>query len=142
VKAVHPFHVDVDVDLDVDVVVVLAQHLHAFWTLPEGDADYTMRRSLIRAPPSRAIERGESVSGSRPRQRERGIWQRRFHEHAIRDDEDLRRHVDYIHLIQAKHGWTERPIDWPHSSNHRFVKLGILDGDWGTSAAAESLTQR
>jgi putative transposase len=63
--------------------------------------------------------------------RERGIWQRRYWEHAIRDDADLERHVDYIHFNPVKHGHVSRVCDWPHSSFHRYVARGVLPLDWG-----------
>src|SRR6266481_523546 len=63
--------------------------------------------------------------------REKGIWQRRYWEHAIRDDADLERHVDYIHFNPVKHGHVTRVMDWPHSSFHRFVERGLLAADWG-----------
>jgi putative transposase len=58
-------------------------------------------------------------------------WQRRFWEHAIRDDADLERHIDYIHFNPVKHGKVTRVLDWPHSSFHRFVERGLLPSDWG-----------
>jgi len=63
--------------------------------------------------------------------REKGIWQRRYWEHAIRDDDDFARHVDYIHFNPVKHGYVTRVADWPHSSFHRYVERGELAADWG-----------
>ena len=102
-------------------MVVLPEHLHAIFTLPPGDADFSMRWRLIKVGFSRALPATERRSVSRMSQGERGIWQRRFWEHAIRDDEDLRRHVEYIHYNPVKHGYVAAPADWPHSSFHRFV---------------------
>ncbi len=59
------------------------------------------------------------------------MWQRRFWEHTIRDETDLVRHVDYIHYNPVKHGLVSRVNDWPHSSFHRYLKLGALPKDWG-----------
>jgi len=112
-------------------IVILPEHLHAVWTLPENDADYSTRWALIKARFSHAIERVEQRSASRLRRRERGLWQRRFYEHAIRDDDDLARHVEYIHRNPVKHGWVEHVVDWPHSSFHRFVRMGNISSDWG-----------
>ena len=64
---------------------------------------------------------------------ERGLWQRRYWEHLIRDEADLHRHFDYIHFNPVKHGWVSRVRDWPHSSFHRFVEAGRYDIDWGAS---------
>jgi putative transposase len=70
-------------------------------------------------------------SSSKIARRERGIWQRRYWEHAIRDDADLERHVDYIHFNPVKHGHVSQVCDWPHSSFHRYVARGVLPPDWG-----------
>lgn len=119
----HPF--------EVDAIVILPDHLHAIWTLPEGDADFATRWGLIKASFSRTIPGKESVSPSRLSKGERGIWQRRFWEHRIRDDADMQRHVDYIHWNPVKHGHVERVSDWPYSSFHRLLRQGWLPPDWG-----------
>lgn len=112
--------------------VILPDHMHAIWSLPEGDADFSGRWSLIKAGFSRAISRTEGVSPSRRGKRERGVWQRRFWEHLIRDDNDLRRHVDYVHINPVKHGHVERASDWPHSSIHRYIKAGWVTAEWAS----------
>lgn len=122
VKARHPF--------DILAWVVLPEHLHAVWTLPPDDADFSIRWALIKAGFSRAIPRAESVSASRRRKGERGIWQRRFWEHRIRDEADLARHVDYVHINPVKHGHAVRAADWPYSSIHRAIERGEVSADW------------
>ena len=89
VKVQHPF--------DIIAWVVLPEHLHAIWSLPPDDGDFSTRWMLIKAGFSRRVERAEAIGASRLRKGERGIWQRRFWEHQIRDDQDLQRHVDYLH---------------------------------------------
>ena len=84
--------------------VVLPEHLHAIWRLPAGDADFATRWMRIKQSFSCRIPRGERVSASRLRKGERGLWQRRDWEHSIRDDDDLRHHIDYIHFNPVKHG--------------------------------------
>lgn len=96
VKQAHPF--------SIVAMVVLPDHLHTIWRLPEGDADYPTRWSLIKAGFSRRIPAEERVRPARQAKRERGIWQRRYWEHQIRDDLDLARHVDYIPYNPVKHG--------------------------------------
>ncbi|MEN8167237.1 MAG: transposase [Pseudomonadota bacterium] len=123
VKQDHPFVID--------AMVVLPDHLHCIWTLPPGDENYKTRWSLIKAGFSRGIPSGEKVSASRAKRGERGIWQRRYWEHLIRDERDFRRHVDYIHWNPVKHGCANRVKDWPHSSFHAFVQRGIVDVEWG-----------
>jgi putative transposase len=73
----------------------------------------------------------QARSASKIAKREKGIWQRRYWEHAIRDDADLERHVDYIHFNPVKHGHVTRVADWPHSSFHRYVERELLAADWG-----------
>jgi putative transposase len=109
----------------------LPDHLHALWALPDGDADFSTRWSLIKSAFSRGFDPTQSRSSSKVAKREKGIWQRRYWEHAIRDDADLERHVDYIHFNPVKHGYATRVSDWPHSSFHRYVEGGLLAADWG-----------
>lgn len=113
-----------------EAIVVLPDHIHCLWTLPSQDRDFPTRWAHIKAIFSRSVGQGEYRSASRIRKRERGIWQRRYWEHQIRDEDDLRRHVDYIHFNPVKHGYAERVADWPHSSFHRWVRVGVLPGDW------------
>ena len=112
-------------------VCILPDHLHAIWSLPENDTDFPRRWSLIKS----GFTRGLNVSSPRsPRhivKREKGIWQRRYWEHAIRDDLDFAHHVDYIHFNPVKHRLVTRVRDWPHSSFHRYVSRGELPEDWG-----------
>lgn len=119
-----------------DAICVLPDHLHAIWTLPEGDSDYSTRWNLIKGRLSRCMAAASARSGSAQSRREKGIWQRRFWEHRIRDEIDYARHVDYIHFNPVKHGHVSRVSDWPHSSFHRFVRRGLLDLDWGGQCAA------
>lgn len=88
-KQRHPFRMD--------AVVILPDHLHCIWTLPQANADFSTRWRLLKGYFSRHIAKGERISTSRKSRRERGIWQRRFWEHLLRDQNDFNRHVDYIH---------------------------------------------
>jgi putative transposase len=130
VRRAHPF--------SVVAMVVLPEHLHAIWRLPPGDSDFPLRWSLIKAGFSRRIDAGEQVSASRLARRERGIWQRRYWEHQIRDESGLARHVDYIHFNPVKHGWVRAPAEWPHSSFGRYVAEGMLPADWGGKADSDT----
>jgi len=118
----HPFAID--------ALVVLPDHLHSIWILPPGDADYATRWRLIKTGFSRGVERLEERSESRRLKRERGIWQRRYWEHTLRDEEDVGRHCDYIHYNPVKHGHVKSAIDWPYSSFRRFVRRGLYSADW------------
>ncbi len=79
---------------------------------------------------------GACRSPSNIGKREKGIWQRRYWEHVIRDENDLARHIDYIHFNPVKHGLVSRVCDWPHSSFHRYVASGMLAMDWGGDVSA------
>ena len=99
--------------------------------------DFAMRWRLIKTTFSRGLPHGEPRSASREARGERGIWQRRYWEHLIRDDEDFARHADYIHINPVKHGHVKQAAEWPHSSFHRYVRAGILPLDWAGCATEE-----
>ncbi len=122
VRAQRPFHID--------AWVVLPDHMHCVWTLPLGDDDYSSRWKAIKIAFSKALPRTEQLSAVRERKSERGIWQRRFWEHTIRDERDYAAHVDYVHINPFKHGLVQRVADWPYSSFHRFVAEGVYPQDW------------
>jgi putative transposase len=117
---------------EIDAIVVMPDHLHAIWTLPIGDADYSTRWSHIKAEFSRAIPSGEFACTSRRDRRERGIWQRRFWARAMVDERDFAAHIDYVHFNPVKHGYANSAAEWPWSSFHRFVREGLLDARWGS----------
>jgi putative transposase len=125
-RATHPFVIE--------AIVVLPDHLHAIWTLPEGDRDFATRWRLIKSAFSRALPKGEWISESRSSKGERGIWQRRYWEHTLRDERDYTRHVDYIHFNPVKHRHVSCVADWPYSSFHRLVRLGVYPRDWAGNA--------
>ncbi|KPN74061.1 transposase [Neisseria sp. 74A18] len=122
VKKRHPF--------EIVAVCILPDHLHLIMSLPENDSDYPTRLRLIKAKFSRTLPKTELISRSRQDKGERGIWQRRYWEHQIRDERDLNAHIDYIHFNPVKHGYVGRVSDWPYSSFHRYVQKGILPADW------------
>ncbi len=121
----------------IDAVVILPDHLHCIWTLPPNDLDFSTRWGMIKGNFSRLIAKTELVSASRLKRGERGIWQRRFWEHLIRDEDDFKTHVDYIHWNPVKHGWVRRVTDWPHSSFHSYLRRGIYEKNWGEVAVAD-----
>ncbi len=119
-------------------ICILPDHIHALWQLPQGYADYASRLSLFKSGFSRGLPAATTRSLSKIAKREKGIWQRRYWEHAIGNDADLERHVDYIHYNPVKHGLVTRVADWPFSSFHRYVAQGILPGDWAGDTAERS----
>ena len=115
--------------------VQLPDHLHCIWEMPTNDADYSMRWSQIKRLTTQACPQYhlpiDELSYSRVKRNERGIWQRRFYEHEIKDEADFVRHMDYLHYNPVKHGLVERVINWQYSSFHRYVKQGFYLADWG-----------
>jgi putative transposase len=122
VRARKPFHID--------AWIVLPDHMHCVWTLPPGDSDYSGRWRAIKIAFAKSLPKTERLSAVRARNGERGIWQRRFWEHTIRNDADYAVHVDYVHINPYKHGLVQRVVDWPYSSFHRFVQAGVYPRDW------------
>jgi putative transposase len=112
-------------------ICVMPDHLHAIWRLPEDDSDFPLRWQLIKRRFSRGMPPAPDRSASQRSKRDKGIWQRRYWEHQIRDEEDLARHVDYIHFNPVKHGLVAQVKDWPHSSFHKWVERGDLPAGWG-----------
>jgi putative transposase len=98
---------------------VLPEHLQLIWRLPPEDHDYSLRFRLIKSRFSKSLPRTRDPRDGR-RTGERGIWQRRFWEHMIRDAEDLDRHVDDIHGNPLKHGLVAVRQDWPYSTCHEW----------------------
>ncbi len=116
-------------------IVLLPDHLHTVWTLPEGDADYSLRWRRIKEEFTRSYlpagGRESPQSASRIKKGQRGVWQRRFWEHTCEDEEDLKRCIDYVHWNPKKHGLVTSIKDWHWSSFHRHVELGEYTLDWG-----------
>jgi putative transposase len=123
----------------VEAIVILPEHLHCLWRLPPGDDDFPTRWRLIKAHFARAVPAGEPISASRARRGERGVWQRRYWEHAIRDERDFERHMDYIHFNPVKHGQVADPREWPYSSLHRLTAQGVYPPDWAVPADVAEL---
>ena len=147
VKAQRPF--------TVNAMVVLPDHLHCIWTLPTADEDYPTRWRLIKtwvtkrypcgrpqaSRPSRRLDSSEKQSDYAPlirpttsRRQKPVVWQARYWEHLIRNEEDYRQHVEYIHYNPVKHGHVPRPWDWPHSSFRQYVQEGLYPREWGDTA--------
>ena len=122
-----------------DAIVVLPDHLHCIWTLPSGDTDFSSRWQLLKNRFARAIPTGERLSRRRQIKGERGIWQRRFWEHVVRDERDFERHADYIHFNPVKHGLVSSASEWPYSSFHRYVERGAYPADWAANEEVRGL---
>ena len=123
-----------DWPFEVNAIVLLPDHLHALWTLPSGDGDYSGRWSVIKKDfTTRFLASGgkdNQISAGKEREGRRGVWQRRFWEHAIRDEDDFQTHFDYIHYNPVKHGLVNCPGEWGPSSFHRWVARGVYPAGW------------
>jgi putative transposase len=127
VMTFHPF--------SLEAYCILPDHIHLILRLPENDADYSMRVRLIKTRFTKGylqhIDKIEPRGESRNKRREANVWQRRFWEHFIQYDDDLHRHIEYIHYNPVKHGVVGNVRDWPDSSFMDYVKAGIYDLEWG-----------
>jgi putative transposase len=120
-----------DQPFQIDAWVVLPEHIHALWTLPMGDDNYSGRWSLIKSRFSRSVAKVRNLTPNA--KGEYNIWQRRFWEYTIRDDDDFSKHIDYIHYNPVKHGYVDKVRDWQYSTFHRYVEQGLYLPDWGSS---------
>ena len=131
VRKAHPFHIH--------GWVVLPDHLHCVIELPPEDMDFAVRWRLIKANFSKWVPAVERRSAVRLARGERGLWQRRYWEHLIRDDADFAAHMDYVHFNPVKHGHVTRVVDWPYSTFHRLVAAGVYVSDWAGSGGGSSV---
>ena len=109
--------------------VVLPDHLHCVRTLPPGDDAFSVRWRVIKTLFARSLPVRERRSDVRKRHRERGVWQRRFWKHSIRDDEDFSVHVDDVHFNPVKHRYIAHVVDWPHATFKACVRRGLYPED-------------
>lgn len=110
-------HVEERMPFETVAAVVLPDHLHCIWRLPHADADFPGRWRMFKARFTRSLAAADRSPGRRPG--EYNVWQRRFWEHAIRDDRDRELHVAYIHNNPVKHGLCSRVDEWPYSTWRR-----------------------
>jgi putative transposase len=111
--------------------VVLPEHFHCVIELPPDEMNFALRLRLIKSGFSKAIPKTECRSDVRIKRGERGVWQRRYWEHLIKNEADYQAHMDYVHINPVKHGLVRDVKDWQYSTFHRWVKLGIYPVDWG-----------
>ena len=127
VRKFHPF--------SLQAYCILPDHIHMLWEMPNNDANYSIRIGEIKKRFSKhyIAEFGNpNIKNKTQRNRgESGIWQRRFWEHYIRDEDELNRYVDYIHYNPVQHGLTNQVSDWAASSFFDFVEQGYYDDHWG-----------
>lgn len=117
-----------------EAIVILPEHIHALWTLPQDDCDYSTRVRLFKTYFTKQLDLKSKLTyhASRLSKNESGIWQRRFWEHTIRDEQDFNNHMNYIHYNPVKHGWVKLPKDWQFSTFRKMVEQGFYPSDWGS----------
>jgi len=117
----------------IDAIAVLPDHLHCIWSLPPGDHDFSTRWRLIKTWFTKHcdVTFRENSDNSGMKKENQSVWQHRYWEHLLRDQEDFNRHVEYIHYNPVRHGYVSRPFDWQYSSFRRYVKNGIYSENWG-----------
>lgn len=123
-------HVKKQLPFNLDALVILPDHFHMVMTLPQGDDDYSNRLRLIKEGFTKRLNLNATDHLSRITRNEKGVWQRRFWEHQIRDEEDYINHIHYCYINPVKHRWVKRVRDWPYSTFHRDVKRGLFPIDW------------
>ncbi len=123
-------HVKKHYPFKLDALVVLPDHFHMVMTLPQNDEDYSNRLRIIKEGFTKRLKLNATDHLSRLTRNEKGVWQRRFWEHQIRDDEDYINHIHYCYINPVKHQWVKRVRDWPYSTFHRDVKRGLFPIDW------------
>jgi len=118
-----------------EALVILPDHLHCIWKLPPGDFDFSTRWRLIKTrftKQHRSSGSSESQGKHFQKKNQKKVWQNRYWEHFLRDEDDYRNHIDYIHFNPVKHGYVQSPTEWPFSSFHNYVKSGLLPKNWGS----------
>jgi putative transposase len=135
VRERHPFQID--------AWVLLPDHLHAIWTLPPDDANFTLRWQQIKRHVTQQcghrLHENALMNESKHKHRESTLWQRRYWEHQIRDETDYQHHMDYVHYNPVKHGFVARAIDWPHSSFQRYYAGGVYSENWAAADKTDDL---
>ncbi|MES1190804.1 MAG: transposase [Steroidobacter sp.] len=124
---------------EINAWVVLPEHQHCVITLPAGDDDFALRWRLIKRRFPEAIPNTEYRNEVRIRRGERGVWQRRYWEHLIRNEQDYQAHVDYVHFNPVKHQLVRRVSEWPYSTFHRWLEAGVYPSNWGAGGVSSSL---
>ncbi len=124
---------------EINAAVILPDHMHFIWTLPPRDDRYSKRIGLMKVKFTQALKaEGMNVgilSASQTKHRESGLWQRRFWEHTIEDEDEFEAYFDYVHYNPVKHGYVACPHLWEASSFHRWMEQGIYEPHWGCCCA-------
>lgn len=120
---------------EINAIVLLPEHLHTIWTLPSGDVNYPQRWAWIKKEFTKEWLRSggweQPVSQSRKKRGDHGVWQPRYWEHTLKNEDDFDRHFDYIHWNPVKHRHVRCPSEWEASSIHRWINANVYEPEWG-----------
>lgn len=130
-------------EFDIIAIVVLPDHMHLILK-PETPADYSkiigkIKRDFTKALDDEYIDK--NISKSRIKRKEKGVWQRRFYEHTIRNEKSFNDLLDYIHFNPVKHGYVQNVKNWKYSSFNKFVNQGSYEPDWGTFNDVKNISE-
>ena len=109
---------------DIIAIIVNKDHFHMIIN-PKDVNSYPKIIGSIKATFTKISNLNYDIN----KNRESNIWQRRYWEHTILNEEDLYKHIDYIHFNSMKH-YNIVPKNWVYSSFKKFVRNGYYDIDW------------
>ena len=121
----------------IEGAVILPDHLHFLWTLPPDDYNYSYRVSRLKVLFTKSFRgrkyKAQNISDSRIKHRESNVWQRRFWEHTIKEENEFENFLNYIHYNPVKHGLVSCPHFWQYSSFQTWVNKEIYQNEWACS---------
>ena len=124
---------------EIYAAVIMPDHMHLIIKV-EHIEDYPKILYLIKYKFSLKMPKNAFLSPSKIKKGEKGIWQRRYWEHTIRDEEDMAKHLDYIHFNPIKHGYVKTVGEYKYSSFKKFVKMGFYDDTWCNAGDKNQIT--
>jgi putative transposase len=130
----------------IPAMVIIPDHVHLLIALPPGDCAYPARLGYFKKEFTKSyLEAGgveaTTTMGIKLAGR-RGVWQPRYWEHTIEDEQDFEHHFDYIHYNPVKHGYVQEVRAWPYSSFHRWVQEGHYPERWSCGPDMQEIYER
>jgi putative transposase len=117
------------ISFNIVAIVILKNHIHLILQ-PENINDYPNIIKYFKTYFSRNINIDNSdLTEGKKHKKEKGIWQSRYWAHIILDENDLNKHIDYIHFNPMKH-YNIAPKDWEYSSFKKYVNNKFYDINW------------
>ena len=112
-------------NFDIVAIVINPNHFHMI-IRPENISEYPKIIGIIK----KTFTQISGLKTEQNKNREADVWQRRYWEHSIIDENDLNKHIDYIHYNPVKHGYVKSPKEWKYSSFMKFVQAGFYEENW------------